>query len=87
MDLLIPSLRFSLPAFAFFLLCIPTTPAQTSTSAKPTVAEALAFIDAAEKELNTLNIDAARAAWVEETYITDDTVTLVAEAGDRVIAR
>jgi peptidyl-dipeptidase A len=53
----------------------------------PTVADALAFIAGAEKELNAMSIDAARASWVEETYITDDTVALVAEANDRVIAR
>jgi peptidyl-dipeptidase A len=80
-------LRFSLLAFASFLCCVSSGTAQTPSSAKPTVAEALAFIDAAEQELNKLNIDAARASWVEETYITDDTVVLAAEAADRVIAR
>jgi len=87
MNLIVRCLRISLPAFAGFLICIPMALGQTSTSAKPTVAEALAFIDAAEKELNKLSIDAQRANWVEETYITDDTVNLLAEAGERVIAR
>jgi len=61
--------------------------AQEAASAKPTVAEALKFIDSAEKELGALAVDGARAAWVEETYITDDTVALLAEANDRAIAR
>ena len=64
-----------------------TAAAQTAPTAKPTVAEALAFIASAEKELSAMSIDAARASWVEETYITDDTVALVAEANDRLIAR
>jgi peptidyl-dipeptidase A len=81
-------------ALAASFLCVSAAPAQSATAspsaaivAPPTVAEALAFIDSAEKELNALNVDAARASWVEETYITDDTVALVAEANDRLIAR
>src|SRR5208337_4206414 len=62
----------------------PLAPAQTAPAAPPTVADALAFIDHAEKELNALSIDAARASWVEETYITDDTVALLAQANDRL---
>jgi peptidyl-dipeptidase A len=77
----------SLAAFAALIWCVSTAPAQSATAAKPTVAEALAFIDAAEKELNAISVDASRAAWVEETYITDDTVALVAKATDRLIAR
>ena len=53
----------------------------------PTVAEAEAFIASAEKELDAMGIEVARASWVEETYITDDTVTLLAAANDRMIAR
>ena len=76
-----------LPALAGVLFCVPTVPAQSAAAAKPSVAEALAFIDRAEQELNTLQIDQARASWVEETYITDDTVALLAKASDRLIAR
>ncbi|MGA2218356.1 MAG: M2 family metallopeptidase [Terracidiphilus sp.] len=76
-----------LPAFVCLILCISTAQAQNPTAAKPTVAEALAFIDNAEKELNAIQVDVARAQWVEETYITDDTVALVAEAEDRLVAR
>jgi peptidyl-dipeptidase A len=75
--------------FAIFglTLQVSTAQEQSAPSAKPTVAEAQAFIDKAEKELSTLSVDAARAAWVEETYITDDSVALLAEANDRFIAR
>ena len=81
------SILLPLAALAGVLLCVPAAPAQSATKGKPTVAEALAFINNAEQELNSIGIDAARAQWVEETYITDDTVALVAKANDRVIAR
>ncbi len=81
-----PILPLFLTVFAL-LPCVDSAPAQTATAGKPTVAEALAFISSAEKELNAMSIDANRAAWIEETYITDDTVALEAEANDRIIAR
>src|ERR1017187_8440441 len=76
-----------LPALAGLLLFVPTAPAQSAPAAKPTVAEALAFIASAEKELGEISVNVNRAQWVEETYITDDTISLVAEANDRLIAR
>jgi peptidyl-dipeptidase A len=76
-----------LPALVGLLLFVPTAPAQSAPTAKPTVSDALAFIAGAEKELNAISIDVARASWVQETYITDDTVALNAEANDRLIAR
>jgi peptidyl-dipeptidase A len=71
-------------ALLLALTLLPKAPAQAS---KPTVADALAFLDRAEKELDALSIEANRAAWTEETYITDDTVALLAAANDRLIAR
>jgi len=65
----------------------PAPQAAQGGLSKPTVAEAEAFITSAEKELDTIGIEVARASWVEETYITDDTVTLLAAAEDRMIAR
>src|SRR5689334_2126622 len=44
-------------------------------------------MDHAEAELLKLGIDAQRAGWVEETYITPDTEAIAAQAGERVIAR
>ena len=81
------TIQLSLLALAGLLFFAPTAQAQSTPATKPTVAEALAFIDGAEKELNTLQIDSSRAGWVEETFITDDTVKLLAEAGDRLVAR
>jgi peptidyl-dipeptidase A len=78
---------YSLLAFAGLVCCVSTAPAQSATASKPTVGEALAFIDNAEKELSAINIDVSRASWVEETYITDDTVALLAKANDQLIAR
>jgi peptidyl-dipeptidase A len=58
-----------------------TTAAATATEAPPTVAEADAFVARAEKELADLGIFAARAAWVNATYITEDTDILAARTG------
>jgi peptidyl-dipeptidase A len=52
----------------------------------PTVAEAKAFLDAAEAKLLTLSVESQRADWVKNTYITDDTETLAAKADERAIA-
>jgi peptidyl-dipeptidase A len=69
------------------LLPVSVADGQRAPSAKPTAAQAIAFIDRAEKELSALNVEQSRASWVQETYITDDTVALAAEANDRIIAR
>src|SRR3546814_16832064 len=49
----------------------PKTDSST-TNAKPTAANAAAFIARAEKELFDYSVDASRVAWVNATYITDD---------------
>ena len=76
----------TLPLLAGLLLIQTVSPAQT-VPAKPTVADALAFIASAEKELAVMSVEINRAGWVEETYITDDTIALNAAANDRLIAR
>jgi peptidyl-dipeptidase A len=80
----------TLLALAGLLLTV-STPAQnaaaTPPAAKPTVADALAFIANAEKELAVMSVEINRAGWVQETYITDDTIALNAAANDRAIAR
>ena len=58
-----------------------TVPA--ARGAAPTVAEARAFLDSAERELQTLGVKSARASWVAATYITDDTEALSADAQER----
>ena len=77
----------TLPLLAGLLLFVPTAPAQSTPAAKPTVAEALAFIASAEKELAVMSVEINRAGWVQETYITDDTIALNAAANDRMIDR
>ena len=47
----------------------------------PGAADVDAFLAAAEKELYDYSIDAARIAWVNNTYITDDTDALAAQSG------
>lgn len=72
--------------FVLFLGAIVLACAQLSAQ-QPTVADATQFIQQAEQELNALNIASARAQWVQQTYITDDTILLNAAANDKVIAR
>jgi peptidyl-dipeptidase A len=52
----------------------------------PTVEEARQFTDAAEKRLLDLWIKSGRAQWVQETFITDDTEILAAQADQNVKA-
>jgi peptidyl-dipeptidase A len=49
--------------------------------AAPTAADAVAFVAGAEKELGELFVIAARAQWVNATYITEDTDALAAYFG------
>ena len=48
----------------------------------PTVAEAQAFVDEAEKRLFDLGVKASRASWVQENFITDDTEQIAADTGE-----
>ena len=54
-----------------------TTPANNA----PTVADAEAFIAKAEKELFSFTTESSQVAWVNATYITDDTDALAAKYG------
>src|ERR1700726_1499576 len=55
-------------------------------AAEPTVAEAKAFLDNAEKKLFDLSLDANQASWIQSTYITDDTEAVAARANERNIS-
>jgi len=55
--------------------------APAAQSAAPTVAEADAFVTAAQAEGAAYGLDASRIAWVNATYITDDTDALAAKSG------
>jgi peptidyl-dipeptidase A len=71
-------------AGALLLVCGPLAAAEPA--AKPTAAEAKAFVEAAETKLLALWIDRDRAQWVQSTFITDDTEMLAAQANERAIA-
>ncbi|MEW5974391.1 MAG: M2 family metallopeptidase [Acidobacteriota bacterium] len=57
-----------------------------SKAAPPTVAEAQRFLERVESKLLDLGVEAGRAAWVQATYITQDTELLAAAANERAIA-
>jgi peptidyl-dipeptidase A len=52
---------------------------------RATVAEAVKFVNAAEEKLKALAEEAGRAEWVKNTYITEDTEILAAQANERAI--
>ncbi len=60
----------------------PKKAAAKSTAAKPTAAEARKFLEDASKRLLDLSIEAGRAAWVQENFITEDTQILAAARGE-----
>ena len=64
---------------------MPTAPVPPP-AAGPTSADAVRFVTDAEAKLATLNVDTQRAAWVQATYITDDTQALAAAANEKQIA-
>jgi peptidyl-dipeptidase A len=64
-----------------FLLVI-----QAQAASKPTVSEAEQFMNQAEVRLNEIEVKAARASWVQENFITDDTEALSADAQDQLTA-
>ena len=54
-------------------------------AAGPTVEEARAFMNDAEAQLLALWIDAGRATWIQNNFITDDTTAIAADAQTAVI--
>ncbi len=69
-------------------LCLSSASAQKAAKMQkpPTVEEASAFLNEAEERLLALSVEAGRAAWVQSTYITQDTEILAAQANERSIA-
>ena len=64
------------------LLVVPAVAAQPT----PSPEEARAFVERAENELADVWEEAARASWVQSTYITDDTEILAARASEKATA-
>jgi peptidyl-dipeptidase A len=67
----------SVAALAIATISVPAM----AQDAAPTVAEAEAFIAAAEKDLFDFSVEAGRVAWIKATYIIDDTDALAAKYG------
>ncbi|MCC5611666.1 M2 family metallopeptidase [Nostoc sp. CHAB 5834] len=75
----------SLAALAMATLSIPSVAlAQAAPAAMtaPTVADAEAFLASAEKDLFDFSVEGAKVAWINATYITDDTDALAAKYGE-----
>jgi peptidyl-dipeptidase A len=75
----------SLAALAFATISVPTMATAQDTAAiaaTPSIAEAEAFIAKAEKDLFDFSVEGGRVAWVNSTYITDDTDALAAKYGE-----
>src|SRR4051794_8650438 len=82
----------ALLAAAGLLLVLAAAPAAAAPpktaarkSAKPTVEEARKFLDEAQKRLFDLTIEAGRAAWVQENFITYDTQILAAARNEALL--
>lgn len=67
------------------VLAMPAHAAAAKATAKPTVAEAQRFIADAEQQLDRLGLDAGRAEWVAENFITLDTETITAQANEQFL--
>src|SRR5579859_8005131 len=72
--------RALLPLLSFLFVI------QAQAASKPTVAEAEQFMKQAEARLEEIEIKTARASWVQENFITDDTLALSADAQDQLTA-
>jgi len=74
--------KMSVIAAVFLAATLPahSQSAVLPTAGEPTVAEAKAFLDGAEKQLFDLGIKAQRADWVQQNFITVDTEQNTADA-------
>jgi peptidyl-dipeptidase A len=85
----------AIPAFAHAAAPAPSAPTPPAATAAPAAApapstkatpnEAKAFVKKVNEDLKKLYADAARADWVKNTYITDDTEILSADASEKVM--
>ncbi len=75
-------MKFRVLLFLFSSLVV----IQAQAASKPTVADAEQFMKQAQARLNEIEVKAARASWVQENFITDDTQALSADAQDQLTA-
>ena len=71
----------SLAALTIGLAATPLAAEPARRATAPTAADAAAFVAEAERTGAAMSIDANRVAWVNATYITDDTDALAAKSG------
>jgi len=65
--------------------CQPQAPTTTQTASKPATAEeAKAFVAKASDDMAALLLEVNRADWIANTYITEDTESLSADAGKKM---
>jgi peptidyl-dipeptidase A len=67
------------------VLALSSSGAEKKVTSQKQVEEAKRFIEAAEAKLLEVNVEASRADWVKDTYITEDTEMLAAKADERAI--
>ena len=75
----------SIAALAIATLSLPSVAvaqAVQAATAAPTVADAEAFLARAEKDLFDFSVEGSKVAWINATYITDDTDALAAKYGE-----
>jgi peptidyl-dipeptidase A len=66
-------------------LCGACAACVRGSTSGPTAADARQFLDATNKTMLQLGVEQARAGWVQQTYITDDTEALAARANQQYI--
>src|SRR4051812_3187957 len=71
---------FAAAAAALILAAAGSAAAQVQTTAAPSAAEAKAFVESAEAQLAAMGEYAAKAAWVQQNFITEDTEWLGSKA-------
>jgi peptidyl-dipeptidase A len=74
-------IRTGLSLVALAAMLAAPAHSQTSTTAAPTAADAAAFLTRAQQEMAAFTLTSSRVAWVNATYITDDTDALAADYG------
>jgi peptidyl-dipeptidase A len=76
----------ALAAFGSIAMAQEVPHKRPAQMAPPSAAEAIAFLDGAEKRFFDLTNKAQRASWVQENFITDDTEEIAAEANQELNA-
>ena len=67
------------------VLALSSSGAEKKAMSQKQTEEAKKFIEDAEAKLLEVNVEASRADWVKDTYITEDTEILAAKADERAI--